>query len=145
MPDDTTAALQALIAQVSALTETVTAQQKRLDDLHAFNGKVLDEKKEAAREKETALSSMDKILAQLDAQQREQTMKNAGFSKDAAGNWILGGSQKEAGVYLSREDARNPVKYREAKQEAAKRGVPLRVIESSEDPTRRNTLVSRTS
>jgi hypothetical protein len=78
-------------------------------------------------------------MAMLSKQEKERTMKNAGFIQDAAGNWILGGSQSEPGVYLSREDVRNPIKYREAKQEAEKRGVPLRVIESSEDPTRRNT------
>lgn len=139
MPDDTTAALQALIVQVTTLTQTVTAQQKRLDDLHAFNGKVLDEKKEAAREKETALSSVDKLLAQLEADQRERALKAANFTRDASGKLILGGSQQEPGVYLSREDARNPVKYREAKQEAEKRGVPLRVMDTAEDPTRRNT------
>lgn len=139
MPDDTTAALQALIAQVTTLTQTVTAQQKRLDDLHAFNGKVLDEKKEAAREKETALSSVDKLLAQLEADQRERALKAANFTRDASGKLMLGGSQQEPGVYLSREDARNPVKYREAKLEAEKRGVPLRVMDTAEDPTRRNT------
>lgn len=139
MPDDTTAALQALIAQVTTLTQTVTAQQKRLDDLHAFNGKVLDEKKEAAREKETALSSVDKLLAQLEADQRERALKAANFTRDATGKLILAGSQQEAGVYLSREDARNPIKYREAKLEAEKRGVPLRVTDTAEDPTRRNT------
>ena len=139
MPDDTTAALQALIQQVTTLTQTVTAQQKRLDDLHAFNSKILDEKKDVTREKDTALSSVDKLLAQLEADQRERALKAANFTRDATGKLILAGAQSEPGVYLSREDARNPIKYREAKQEAEKRGVPLRVIESSEDPTRRNT------
>ena len=41
MPDDTTAALQALMQQVTKLTETVTAQQKRMDDLYAHNGRLL--------------------------------------------------------------------------------------------------------
>jgi hypothetical protein len=139
MPDDTTAALQALIAQVTTLTQTVTAQQKRLDDLHAFNSKILDEKKDVTREKDTALSSVDKLLAQLEADQRERALKAANFTRDATGKLILGGAQSEPGVYLSRDDARDPVKYREAKQQAEKRGVPLRVIEASEDPTRRNT------
>jgi hypothetical protein len=139
MPDDTTAALQALIQQVTTLTQTVTAQQKRLDDLHAFNSKILDEKKDVTREKDTALSSVDKLLAQLEVDQRERALKAANFTRDATGKLILGGSQSEPGVYLSRDDARDPVKYREAKQQAEKRGVPLRVIEASEDPTRRNT------
>ncbi|WP_432448908.1 hypothetical protein [Aliiroseovarius marinus] len=45
MADDTSAALKALIQQVSALTETVAKQDKRLENLHEFNGRVLDQKK----------------------------------------------------------------------------------------------------
>lgn len=137
--DPTTAAIQALIQQVSALTETVTTQQKRLDDLHAFNSKILDEKKDVSREKDTALSSVDKLLAQLEADQRERALKAANFTRDAEGKLILGGSQQEAGVYLTREEARNPIRYREAKLEAEKCGVPLRITDDRDDPTRRNT------
>lgn len=50
MPYDTTAALQALMQQVQTLTTTVTDQAKRLDDLHTFNSRVLDEKKDVQRQ-----------------------------------------------------------------------------------------------
>lgn len=136
MPDDTTAAIQALLQQVTVLTETVQTQQKHLDALKTH---ILDEKKDALREKDTALSSVDKILAQLETQQREKALKLAGFERDAAGNLVLGGGRTERGVFLTREEARDPVKYREAKAKAEAEGLPLRVSDTAEDPTRRNT------
>lgn len=136
MPDDTTAAIQALLQQVTVLTETVQTQQKHLDALKTH---ILDEKKDALREKDTALSSVDKILAQLETQQREQALKLAGFERDASGNLVLGGRGAERAVYLTREEARDPVKYREAKAKAEAEGLPLRVSDTAEDPTRRNT------
>lgn len=136
MPDDTTAAIQALLQQVTVLTETVQTQQKHLDALKTH---ILDEKKDALREKDTALSSVDKILAQLETQQREKALKLAGCERDAAGNLVLGGGRTERGVFLTREEARDPVKYREAKAKAEAEGLPLRVSDTAEDPTRRNT------
>lgn len=136
MPDDTTAAIQALLQQVTVLTETVQTQQKHLDALKTH---ILDEKKDALREKDTALSSVDKILAQLETQQREKALKLAGFERDASGKLVLGGRAAERAVYLTREEARDPVKYREAKAKAEAEGLPLRVSDTAEDPTRRNT------
>lgn len=137
MPDDTTAAIQALLHQVTVLTETVQTQQKHLDALKTH---ILDEKKDALREKDTALSSVDKILAQLETQQREQALKLAGFERDALGNLVLGGRGAERAVYLTREEARDPVKYREAKAKAEAEGLPLRVVDARDgDPSIRNT------
>lgn len=136
MPDDTTAAIQALIQQVTALTETVQTQQKHISALKAD---ILDEKKDALREKDTALSSVDKILAQLETQQREKALRLAGFERDASGNLILGSRAAEGAVYLTREEARDPVKYREAKAKAEASGLPMRVTDTRDDPTRRNT------
>lgn len=143
MPDQNDQHAQALIealapklieAILPKIAESVEAQiggiKKKNDELL---GKLADTKKSDPS------ASLDNLMAMLSKQEKERTMKNAGFIQDAAGNWILGGSQSEPGVYLSREDARDPVKYREAKQQAEKRGVQLRVIEPGEDPTRRNT------
>lgn len=143
MPDQNDQHAQALIealapklieAILPKIAESVEAQiggiKKKNDELL---GKLADTKKADPS------ASLDNLMAMLSKQEKERTMKNAGFIQDAAGNWILGGSQSEPGVYLSREDARDPVKYRDAKQQAEKRGVPLRVIEPGEDPTRRNT------
>jgi hypothetical protein len=143
MPDQNDQHAQALIealapklieAILPKIAESVEAQiggiKKKNDELL---GKLADTKKSDPS------ASLDNLMAMLSKQEKERTMTNAGFIQDAAGNWILGGSQSEPGVYLTREDARDPVKYREAKQQAEKRGVPLRVIEPGEDPTRRNT------
>lgn len=143
MPDQNDQHAEALIAALAPklieailpkIAESVEAQiggiKKKNDELL---GKLADTKKPDPS------ASLDNLMAMLSKQEKERTMKNAGFIQDAAGNWILGGSQSEPGVYLSRDDARDPVKYREAKQQAEKRGVPLRVIEPGEDPTRRNT------
>lgn len=143
MPDQNDQHAEALIAALAPklieailpkIAESVEAQiggiKKKNDELL---GKLADTKKSDPS------ASHDNLMAMLSKQEKERTMKNAGFIQDAAGNWLLGGSQSEPGVYLSREDARDPVKYREAKRQAEKRGVPLRVIEPGEDPTRRNT------
>lgn len=134
--DPTTAAIQALIQQVTALTETVQAQQAKIDDMKA---RVIDEKKDALRAKDTALSSVDKLLAQLDAEQRERALKAANFTRDAEGKLVLGGNSTEQGIVLDRASARDPVKYREAKARAEAAGLPLRIIDEGDDPTRRNT------
>ncbi|MCA0205153.1 MAG: hypothetical protein LCH92_12480 [Proteobacteria bacterium] len=132
MPEnDTTAALQALLKQVTALTETVTAQQKRLDDLHAFNGRILDEAKDLKREKKS-------LLQTLEEQQRDRALESANFTRDADGNLRLNTSTLPAHT-ISRADARDPAKYRAAKEAAAKAGLPLKIADDRDDPTRRNT------
>jgi hypothetical protein len=140
MPDDTTAALQALIQQVSALTETVQSQAKRLDDLHTFNGRVLDEAKDLKREK--------KALTQiLEEQERDRALSNANLTRDADGKIRLNdfssptGRTIDGAHVITREQARNPAAYRAAKEAAAKAGVPLRIGDvGNADPTRRNAL-----
>lgn len=140
MPDDTTAALQALLKQVTALTETVTAQQKRLDDLHAFNGRILDEKKDADRAKDSALAKLERTLAALDEQERDRALANANIARNPDGSLRLNSSTNPAHT-ITREQARNPATYRAAKEAAQKAGVPLRISDGgAEDPTRRNTL-----
>jgi len=55
MTTDTEAALKVLLEQVKVLTDTVTAQQKRLDGLHDFNSRIIDEKKDLERKTGFAL------------------------------------------------------------------------------------------
>lgn len=140
MPDDTTAALQALIKQVSALTETVQSQAMRLDDLHAFNGRILDEAKDLKREKKS-------LLQVLEEQDRDRALERANLTRDADGKLRLNDSSSPTGRtidgahVITREAARNPAAYRAAKEAAQKAGVPLRISDSGNaDPTRRNTL-----
>lgn len=135
MPDDTTAALQALMQQVTKLTETVTEQSKRLDSLHDFNSRVLDEKKDMQRQLDAAKKkSIVDIVAE---ETQERKMRAAGLGKDADGNWYPKGIRPKHAI--TREDARDPRKYAAAKEAAAKDGMTVTVIDGDVDPTIRNT------
>lgn len=114
MTDDTSAALKALIQQVSALTETVGAQQKKLDGLHDFNARVLDEKKDLQRRLEQQTET-DKQLADMD------------YDRAPEGNYYPKGT-KPAHT-LTRAEARDPAKYRAAKEAAAKIGATLEIVD----------------
>lgn len=114
MADDTSAALKALIQQVSALTETVGAQQKKLDGLRDFNTRILDEKKDMQRRLEQQTET-DKQLADM------------GYERAADGNYYPKGT-KPAHT-LTRAEARDPAKYRAAKEAAAKIGATLEIVD----------------
>ena len=124
MADDTSAALKALIQQVSALTETVGAQQKKLDGLRDFNTRILDEKKDMQRRLEQQTET-DKQLADM------------GYERASDGNYYPKGT-KPAHT-LTREEARDPAKYRAAKEAAAKIGATLEIVdpEKADDTHRR--------
>lgn len=129
MADDTTAALQALIKQVSNLTETVGAQQKKIDGLHDFNTRILDEKKDLQRKLEaTPKTHTAEAIAD---------MAKMGYEPGADGNWYKVGTQPTH--TLTREEARSPAKYRAAKEAAAKAGAKLEIVDPDkpEDAHRR--------
>lgn len=111
MSDDTTAALQALMQQVTQLTDTVTAQQKRMDDLYAHNGRLLDKVMDTKRSNATKTD--------------EAAMNKLGFERGKDGNWYPHGT-RPAHV-LTRAEARDPVKYRAAKEAAAAVGATLEI------------------
>ena len=137
MPDETTAALQALMQQVTKLTETVTDQASRLDDLHSFNTRILDEKKDMQRKLE-AQPPKKTIIDIVKEEEHERKMRAANFEKDAKGEWHLKGHRPKHSI--SRADARDPAKYREAKAAAEADGATLIVLDQSNgDPTFRNT------
>jgi len=133
MPNDNTAALQALMQQVTKLTETMTDQAKRLDDLHSFNSRILDEKKDMQRQLK-ATSPKKSILDIANDEEYERKMHAANLEKDANGNWHLKGHRPKHSI--SRTDARDPVKYREAKAAAEAAGESLTVVDEGKgDPT----------
>ena len=135
MPDDTTAALQALMQQVTKLTETVTDQQKRMDDLHAHNGRLLDKVMDTKRE--NAPAPKKTLIDIVDEEIHERKMRAANLEKDADGNWYPVGVKPKHS--LTREEARDPRKYAAAKEAAAKAGVTLAVIDEGKgDPTRQS-------
>ncbi|MFY0661451.1 MAG: hypothetical protein JXR15_13240 [Shimia sp.] len=123
MADETTAAIQALIKQVGALTETVEKQNKQIDDqntrldgLHEFNGRVLDQKKDLERK----FKASPETIAE---------MAKMGYEPGKDGDWYKQGTQPTH--RLTREEARDPQKYRAAKAAAAKAGTQLQIV----DPT----------
>lgn len=137
MPDDTTAALQALMQQVQTLTTTVTDQAKRLDDLHTFNSRVLDEKKDVQRQLDAQTPQKKTLVDIIDEETQERKMRAAGLEQAADGNWYPAGSRPAHS--LTREEARDPSKYRAAKEAAEQAGATLTVISGDSDVTTRNT------
>jgi hypothetical protein len=136
MPDDTNVALKALIEQVSALTATVTKQQADLDGIREHNTRLLDEVKDAKR----AAKPVPDIFDRLEQEERDRKRASLNLVTQPDGSVRLGTGAGDHGnaVVLSREAARNPQQYREAKAAAAARGVPLRIAEDGQDPTTRN-------
>lgn len=136
MPDDTTAAIQALIQQVAALTDTVQKQQADLDGIRKHNTRLLDEVKDAKR-----AASETTFIERMEAQERARKLDNLNLVQNPDGTTRLASGKGDHGnaVVLDRESARNPQKYREAKAAAAARGVPLVIAEDGIDPTIRNT------
>lgn len=137
MPDDTTAALQALMQQVQTLTTTVTDQAKRLDDLHTFNSRVLDEKKDVQRQLDAQTPKKKTLVDIIDEETHQRKMHAAGLEQDANGNWYPKGARPPHS--LTREEARDPAKYRAAKEAAEQAGTTLTVISGDVDVTTRNT------
>lgn len=142
MPDDTTAALQALIKQVETLTTTVTDQQKRMDGLHTQNTRLLDQVKDAKREQQPtpAPKQTPNTLEQhLDAERDRRDLDAVGMARGPDGKVYLQSGSGPAPHVLTREQARDPVQYRAAKEAAAAAGIELRVASEHIDPTTRNT------
>ena len=130
--DDTTAALKALIQQVAALTETVQKQDEVIRGVKDHNSRLLDQVKDAKRAPD--------IFDKLEQQEQARKDANANLVRNADGSRRLASGPGDTGneVVLTREQARNPQTYREAKARAASRGVPLRIASDGEDPTMRN-------
>lgn len=140
MPDDTTAALQALIAQVQTLTTTVTDQQKRIDGLHNQNTRLLDQVKDAKREQPAAPALKPNPLEQhLKAERDARDLAAIGMERGPDSKVRMQSSSGPAPHVLTREQARDPAQYRAAKEAAAAAGVELRVASENVDPTMRNT------
>lgn len=122
MPDDTNAALQALIKQVSTLTETVTSQQTQLDGIRKHNERLLDQVKDNKRKSAFPPNSIP-----------------PGMVLGEDGNWYPKDTNPTHS--LSRTDARDPAKYHAAKKKAQEAGATLTITDDApaEDNHRRNT------
>lgn len=80
------------------------------------------------------------FIERMEAQERARKLDNLNLVQNPDGTTRLASGKGDNGnaYVLSREDARNPAKYREAKAAAAARGVPLRIQDDGIDPTYRN-------
>lgn len=118
MADDTTTAIHALLTQVKALTETVEKQQSQLNGVRDFNTRILDEKKDMQRQLEEQAVS-DKKWADM------------GFERGPDGNYYPEGTRPKHS--LTREEARDPKKYRAAKDAATKAGAQLSIFDPEDN------------
>lgn len=129
MADDTAIALQALLKQMQTLTDKVEAQDKRLDDLHKFNGRILDEKKDLER-KQTAPAAKQPDPADPATDAKINRLAEAGLSR-IGNEWRRDG--KPAHI-ITREQARDPKTYQIAKLAAEMSGLTMQ-IERDDDAT----------
>lgn len=149
MADDTSAALQALIKQVTTLTATVEQQSKRLDGLHDFNTRILDEKKDLQRKLESPpaddeVTKMRRLLNGLDnpnpaepdnltpEQAAEKSAKDQAERQRLARLRAAGIDPNNPVVELTRTEARDTHRYREMRELAALAGTTLRVVDNSD-------------
>lgn len=136
MPDDDTAtALKALLHQVAELTAIVQKQDDAIKSVRNHNVRLLDEVKDARR-----AAQEPTFIERMEQQERERKLASLNLVQNPDGTTRLKSGPGDAGNahVLSREDARDPQKYREAKAAAAARGVPLRIESGEQDPTMRN-------
>lgn len=127
MPNDTTAALQALMQQVQALTDKVAEQDKTLEMTKKRNDRLLDKTMDDKRTQNALMDAVDRRF-------EEQRMRDAGFTKDATGRY-RSGDNNEGSMIITRQQARDPVEYRRLKAEAEAAGVTLEVLADEPDPT----------
>lgn len=129
MPDDTTAAIQALIQQVASLTAIVQRQDEVIRGVKDHNDRLLDQKKD---DKRSALENdrFAEIAARHEKQMRDTAILLGTKPADVPKN--------TAAVVLTREQARNRATYQEAEARAKARGVPLRVASDGEVQSWRN-------
>lgn len=105
MSHETNAALQALIQQLSTLTEKVDAQDKKFDDVFKINGRLLGKIKGTG---DTPKTDWDQVQKSVE--------KFLGRDKDEA----LEGFRREGeAVQILRSEALDAAKYSAAKQLAA--------------------------
>lgn len=128
MANDTTAALQAIMQQLTTLTEKVEAQDKIITSTKSHNDRLLDQIKDQKRA-DSPLEKGKRLLAALDKQEAAEAAARANATANPAV------------VTLTREQARDPQQYREAKAAAAKASVPLEIVSDAPgDPMFRNTI-----
>ncbi|MCT4558611.1 MAG: hypothetical protein N4A61_11220 [Pelagimonas sp.] len=119
MSDQTQAALQALIQQVTALTEKVAEQDKRYDDVYRVNGKLLEQLKgpKPADKPAATPTAADyaNLLKKLEDGMRPTGLENVRREGDP--------------VTISRSAALDPRKYEAAQKQARELGVKVEMTD----------------
>lgn len=124
MADQTAAALQALIQQVSALTEKVEAQDKKYDDVYKMNADLLTKLKGP---KDGDNPKPDNLTP---AEWEALSKKIAnGMKPDPTSNFRKEGDP----IQITRSVALDVTKYQQAQEAATKAGVPLEIVDDRED------------
>lgn len=79
------------------------------------------------------------FLEKLEQDRRDAALADANLVRNPDGTMRLAsGADTNNAVILTREQARSPAAYREAKARAEARGVPLRIASDGQDPTMRS-------
>lgn len=127
MPDDQTAALQALIQQVTTLTEKVEAQDAKYADTYKLNAKLLAAQKGDGKTPDLP----DHIQAILDGNDTAKVdwakVKQAVDAKLAPPDPTA--YRKGDPIQISRSDALDTRKYAAAQAKAKELGVPLEMVD----------------
>lgn len=117
MADEMTVALQALITQVSALTDKVEAQDKKYDDVYKMNSDLLTKLKGPKPDENADPSKID--WAKVAAAVEKKINKSAEIDAYREGD----------PVRIARSDALDTRKYAAAQAKAKELGVPLEMID----------------
>lgn len=142
MPDDTTAAIQALIQQVASLTAIVQKQDEVIRGVKDHNDRLLDQKKDDKRAKMdvTVADTDDARLNRYFEEHEKKIRDHKAFMAGVTGTGQSDAPRATGGpdIILTREQARNRQTYVEAEARAKARGVPLRVASDGEVQSWRN-------
>lgn len=115
MNHETNAALQALIQQVSALTDKVDAQDKKFDDVFKVNDRLLGKIKSTGDTPKTDWDQVQKSVEKFLGRDKDEALEK--FCREGEAVQIL------------RSEALDAAKYGAAKQLAAEQGVALEIVD----------------
>lgn len=131
MPDDTTAAIKALIQQVAALTAIVQKQDEAIQGVKDHNARLLDQVKDSKRSKMdgTVADTDDARLNRYFEEHEKKIREHKAFMAGVTGTGQSDAPRPTGGpdIILTREQARQRATYQEAQALATARGVQLRV------------------
>lgn len=131
MPEDTTAAIKALIQQVASLTAIVQKQDEAIQGVKDHNARLLDQVKDTKRAKmDGTVADTDDARLNRYFEEHEKTIReHKAFMAGVTSTGQSDAPRATGGpdIILTREQARHRATYQEAQALATARGVQLRV------------------